>query len=324
MENKLKGGKADKMTPKKIADKFDVDVKDVKKQIEYGTCVECEHTDDKKKAKEIAEDHVSEIPDYYNRLYKMEKEAEKYWGKKENKKEVKNETKIFIKKLLRENISEMSNLPPEAQKELQRLGINPKDVNVIIYDEMQNEGVGNVVKKTFDKFKTAAQAVAKPLMVCGLLANGYACNKHQQYVYKFSCNIDKLVTYTLTQDAELDDNLILKAGQQFGIMDGEVYNPKDNSKLPEHMQKELFDFIKNSPLFTNNSSEQYSPKGQAGSWYFLETDVIPDDELKVIAQRLAAEEETELVGKRSDYRLINPTAKVTFEGPSKNGDIETK
>jgi len=29
--NKLKGGKSDKLTPKKIADKFDVDVKDVKK-----------------------------------------------------------------------------------------------------------------------------------------------------------------------------------------------------------------------------------------------------------------------------------------------------
>ena len=67
MENKLKGGKADKLTPKKIADKFDIDVKDVKKQIEHGTCVECEHSDDKEKAKEIATDHVSEFPDYYNR-----------------------------------------------------------------------------------------------------------------------------------------------------------------------------------------------------------------------------------------------------------------
>ena len=51
--NKLKGGEGDKMTPKKIADKFDVDAKDVKKQIEYGTCVECEHTDDKEKAKTV-------------------------------------------------------------------------------------------------------------------------------------------------------------------------------------------------------------------------------------------------------------------------------
>ena len=102
--NKLKGGKGDKMTPKKIADKFDIDVKDVKKQIEYGKCIECEHTDDEEKAKEIATDHVSEIPDYYNRLDKMEKAAEKFWGKKEKKKKETNESKIFIKKLLRENL----------------------------------------------------------------------------------------------------------------------------------------------------------------------------------------------------------------------------
>jgi hypothetical protein len=103
--NKLKGGKGDKMTPKKIADKFDIDVKDVKKQIEYGKCIECEHTDDEEKAKEIATDHVSEIPDYYDRLYKMEKAAEKVWGKQEkkDKKEI-NESKQFIKQVLRENL----------------------------------------------------------------------------------------------------------------------------------------------------------------------------------------------------------------------------
>jgi hypothetical protein len=103
--NKLKGGKGDKMTPKKISDKFDIDVKDVKKQIDYGTCVECEHTEDKEKAKEIATDHVSEFPDYYNRLDKMEKAAEKHWGKQEKKvkKEV-NESKQFIKQVLRGNL----------------------------------------------------------------------------------------------------------------------------------------------------------------------------------------------------------------------------
>ena len=320
MENKLKGGKADKMTPKKIADKFDVDVKDVKKQIEYGTCVECEHTDDKKKAKEIAEDHVSEIPDYYNRLYKMEIEAEKYWGKKENKKEAKNETKIFIKKLLRENISEMSNLPPEAQKELQRLGINPKDVNVIIDDEMQNEGLGDVAKKSFDKFKTYAQAVAKPLMVCGLLATGYACNKHQQYVYKFSYKIDKLVTYTLKQDTVVDNNLKLDAGQQFGIMGGVVY--MNNSKLPDNIQKTMFDFIKgNEDLFTNDLQQQYNPKEQVGTWYELEDHQLSEPEREAMEDELAAQEKTRLTGK--DYTMTDEY-KFEYMGPSKRGDIETK
>ena len=97
--NKLKGGKGDKMTPKKIADKFDVTTKMVKDQIKKGKKIESEHTDDEEKQTEIAEDHVSEFPDYYDRIDKMEKEANKYWGKKET-----NESKILIKKLLRENL----------------------------------------------------------------------------------------------------------------------------------------------------------------------------------------------------------------------------
>ena len=134
IKNKIKGGKADTLTPKKIADKFDVDVKDVKKQIEYGTCIECEHTEDKEKAKEIATDHVSEFPDYYNRLDKMEKAAEKHWNKKENKKEVKNETKTFIKKLLRENI-EKASVEQQIAQQIRDLGYNLDDVYVSINHE---------------------------------------------------------------------------------------------------------------------------------------------------------------------------------------------
>ena len=316
MENKLKGGKADKMTPKKIAKKFDIEVKDVKKQIEYGTCVECEHTEDKEKAKEIATDHVSEFPDYYNRLDKMEKEAEKHW----NKKEKKNESKIFIKKLLRENISEMSNIPLEVQQELQKLGVNPKDVYVMIDNEIQNEGLGDVVKKSFDKFKTYAQAVAKPLIVCSILATGVACNKHQQYVYKFSYHIDKLVVYTLKQDAVVGNNLKLDAGQQFGIMGGVVY--MNNSKLSENIQKTIFDFINdNQELFTNNSKQQYNPQEQVGSWYELEDHQLSEPEREVMEDELAAQEKVRITGK--DY-IMTDEYKLEYMGPSKRGDIETK
>lgn len=98
MENKLKGGKADKMTPKDIAKKFNVSVEDVKNQIEKGKKVESEHTDDEEKQTEIASDHVSEFPDYYDRIEKMEKQAEKYW------KEKLSESKVFIKNILRENL----------------------------------------------------------------------------------------------------------------------------------------------------------------------------------------------------------------------------
>ena len=50
-------------------DKFD------QKELEAGIKVEHEHTNDPEKAKSIAKDHLSEIPDYYTRLLKMEREA---------------------------------------------------------------------------------------------------------------------------------------------------------------------------------------------------------------------------------------------------------
>ena len=95
--NTLKGGKADKLSLQQIADKFNVSVEKIKAQIQKGISIEMEHTDNKEKASEIATDHVSEFPDYYDRLTKMEKKADKEW-------EV-SETKIIIKKLLKEGLS---------------------------------------------------------------------------------------------------------------------------------------------------------------------------------------------------------------------------
>ena len=45
-------------------------------QIEMGIKVESEHTSSQFIAERIAKDHLSEFPDYYTRLAKMEKEAE--------------------------------------------------------------------------------------------------------------------------------------------------------------------------------------------------------------------------------------------------------
>ena len=45
------------------------------KEFELGIKIELEHTDNRAIAKEIALDHLAEIPDYYTRLAKMEKEA---------------------------------------------------------------------------------------------------------------------------------------------------------------------------------------------------------------------------------------------------------
>ena len=74
-EDKLTGGKADKLTVKDIADKHAVPVEAIEKQIAMGIKVEMEHVDDEDLAREISLDHLEEMPDYYTRLAKMEKEG---------------------------------------------------------------------------------------------------------------------------------------------------------------------------------------------------------------------------------------------------------
>jgi len=45
------------------------------RQLRMGTQVEKEHNDDQRISKQIAKAHLDEIPDYYTRLSKMEKQA---------------------------------------------------------------------------------------------------------------------------------------------------------------------------------------------------------------------------------------------------------
>lgn len=72
MTNKLKGGLSDKMSLEGIARKHSVFLGTIKQAVEAGIKVEMEHTNDKGQAEEIARDHVSEDPEYYKKLKKME------------------------------------------------------------------------------------------------------------------------------------------------------------------------------------------------------------------------------------------------------------
>ena len=82
MKNKetLKGGLSDNKTLIDIAKKHNkkgyYDINDIvsllKKELEKGVKVEIEHTNDRKKAKEIAMDHLWEDPKYYSKLKKIE------------------------------------------------------------------------------------------------------------------------------------------------------------------------------------------------------------------------------------------------------------
>lgn len=115
-KNTIKGGKADKMSVEDIAKKFNVSVKKIEAQLKKGVKIEMEHTKDKEKATEIAMDHLSEFPDYYDRIEKMEKEAKKEWTINENK--------TLIKFLLRENINNRYNYLAWKRKNVTIRGIS--------------------------------------------------------------------------------------------------------------------------------------------------------------------------------------------------------
>ena len=59
--------------PEYIAKKHNVSIDKIKAQLKKGIAVEYEHTKDKDVAKEIALDHLLELPDYYDKLEKVEK-----------------------------------------------------------------------------------------------------------------------------------------------------------------------------------------------------------------------------------------------------------
>jgi uncharacterized DUF497 family protein len=66
-----------KKTPSanKVAKKHGVSLSRINRQLAHGIKIEREHTKSDAEAREIALDHLDEIPDYYTRLKKMEREA---------------------------------------------------------------------------------------------------------------------------------------------------------------------------------------------------------------------------------------------------------
>ena len=72
----LKGGNADNKSLSDLAKKHNLPIMDMKKELSKGVKTEMEHTDNKRKATEIAMDHLYEDPKYYDKLKKIEsKEA---------------------------------------------------------------------------------------------------------------------------------------------------------------------------------------------------------------------------------------------------------
>lgn len=191
--NTLKGGKADKLTPKEIADKFNLSTSKVTSQITKGEKVESEHTNNKGKAKEIAMDHVSEFPDYYDRLEKMEKQAEKYWKTKLT------EDKKVIKKLLRENLDNKQNVEQQIQAELERLGL-PSDTKVYIsgkIDACSKEVAGSMNEGIKDMLVNLA-------VVCSIAAGAVSCQKaEKQTMYRYVYDTEQSIQYAKEQKTDV-------------------------------------------------------------------------------------------------------------------------
>ena len=74
-------------TVEQIAKKHRLDVSFIQKQLDMGEPIEHEHTKDHELAKDIALQHLDEIPDYYTRLKKMEADAKKHHKKFKDVKE---------------------------------------------------------------------------------------------------------------------------------------------------------------------------------------------------------------------------------------------
>jgi hypothetical protein len=81
--NKFKSHK----TVEQIAKKHRLEVSFIQKQLDMGEPIEHEHTQDHELAKDIALQHLDEIPDYYIRLKKMEADAKKHHKKFKDVKE---------------------------------------------------------------------------------------------------------------------------------------------------------------------------------------------------------------------------------------------
>ena len=75
-EDIIPGGKSEGKSLADLANKYNVELSKIKEELTKGVKVEMEHTNDVRKAAEIAKDHLWEDLDYYTKLAKIEKTNE--------------------------------------------------------------------------------------------------------------------------------------------------------------------------------------------------------------------------------------------------------
>jgi hypothetical protein len=142
-------------TVEQIAKKHRMDVSFIQKQLNMGEPIEHEHTQDHELAKDIALQHLDEIPDYYTRLKKMEADAKKHHKKFKDVKEhcgceedVVKELEIGLKKLNNISYQSIDNLMRQIMKKTDMTAKQLHNAFVDKHDKTPDEWIKNLKEET--------------------------------------------------------------------------------------------------------------------------------------------------------------------------------
>jgi hypothetical protein len=127
-------------TVEQIAKKHRLDVSFIQKQLEMGEPIEHEHTKDHELAKDIALQHLDEIPDYYTRLKKMEASAKKEHKKFKDVKESHEEQRYCPLCNKRESRSECS----YGEKAWDKVSVKDEEYSMV---RSELKTMSNAIKK---------------------------------------------------------------------------------------------------------------------------------------------------------------------------------
>ena len=142
-------------TVEQIAKKHRLDASFIQNQLDMGEPIEHEHTNNHELARDIALQHLDEIPDYYTRLKKMEAEAKKNHKKFKDVKEqcgcekdVVKELEIGLKKLNNISYQSIDNLMRQIMKKNDMTAKQLHNVFVSKHNKTPDEWIKNLKEET--------------------------------------------------------------------------------------------------------------------------------------------------------------------------------
>ena len=133
-----------------------------------------------------------------------------------------------LKKYLAENRLLKESNQDLINKEIARLGLDPKNVEVIM-----KEGEETLDEGLKDRITNLKSAMAKTLLVCSIVGGAASCQKSNPHVYKFSYNIEKT-----SEEAPQEYNGVILTPYSPQEQVGSFYELEDHKLTPEEMAKE--------------------------------------------------------------------------------------